>query len=210
MRRAARCCLAWAAIAADGSLRGAPRRRLGSRRESYAVLLYGHHGHTAGAMVLGAVLRRADPGRARTALVANISDAARASLGGGGLWDLVESDSFRRYGVDTEATDYASVWPGRKLDLWALPYDTVVYMDLDIMLLESATLRAHLDGLFRCRPCGLGQVRCGRPGGTGTGGGSGSETRPTCKAQTWGACARAALRARHQPQNQHAVAENAK
>ena len=149
MRRAARCCLAWAAIAAGGSLRGATRRRLGSRRESYAVLLYGHHGHTAGAMVLGAVLRRADPGRARTALVANISDAARASLGGGGLWDLVESDSFRRYGVDTEATDYASVWPGRKLDLWALPYDTVVYMDLDIMLLESATLRAHLDGLFR-------------------------------------------------------------
>ena len=46
--------------------------------------------------------------------------------------------------------------------------------------------KPHLDGLFRCRPCGSGQVRCGRPGGTGTGGSSGAETRPTCKAQNWG------------------------
>ena len=68
--------------------------------------------------------------------------------------------------------------------------------------------KPHLDGLFRCRQCGSGQVRCGRPGGTGTRGGSGSETRPMCMAQNSGECARAALRARHQQQNQHTVAEN--
>ena len=69
--------------------------------------------------------------------------------------------------------------------------------------------KPHLDGLFRCRPCGSGQVRCGRPVGTGTGGSSGSETRPKCKAQNSSACSRAALGARPQPQNQHTVAENA-
>ena len=136
----------------------APGERLGSRSgrraarasatESYAVLMYGHHGHTMGAVVLGTLLRRVDPDRARTALVANISAAAREALSSGGLWSVVESESFRRYAVDTEATAYGEVWAGRKLDLWALPFERVVYMDLDMMLLESPSLRRHLDGLF--------------------------------------------------------------
>ena len=76
----------------------APGERLGSRSgrraarasatESYAVLMYGHHGHTMGAVVLGTLLRRVDPDRARTALVANISAAAREALSSGGLWSL--------------------------------------------------------------------------------------------------------------------------
>ena len=56
--------------------------------------------------------------------------------------------------------------------------------------------KPHLDRLFRCRPCGSSQVRGGRPGAAGTGGSSGSETRPTAKAQNSVACARAALRAK--------------
>ena len=70
--------------------------------------------------------------------------------------------------------------------------------------------KPHLDGLLRCRRCGLGQARCAGPGCTRTGGIRGSETRPTSKAQNSGAGARGALRERNQPRNQNAVAENAK
>ena len=50
--------------------------------------------------------------------------------------------------------------------------------------------KPHLDGLLRCRRCGLGQERCAGPGCTRTGGIRGSETRPTSKAQNSGAGAR--------------------
>jgi len=50
--------------------------------------------------------------------------------------------------------------------------------------------KPHLDGLLRCRRCGLGQERCAGPGGTRTGGIRGSETRPTSKTQNSGAGAR--------------------
>ena len=62
--------------------------------------------------------------------------------------------------------------------------------------------KSHLDGLFRCRPCGSGQVRCGRPGGTGTEGSSGS-----CARRAGRRIRAHALRARHQQQNQHTMAK---
>ena len=49
-----------------------------AKNETYAVLAYGRGGGAAlGALVLGSVLKRVDPGRSRTALVYGVSDDAR-------------------------------------------------------------------------------------------------------------------------------------
>ena len=43
----------------------------------------------------------------------------------------------------------ATAWPGRKLDLWRLPYDKVLYLDADTMLVDHAgTLSKSLAGLW--------------------------------------------------------------
>ena len=56
-----------------------------AKNETYAVLAYGRGGGAAlGALVLGSVLKRVDPGRSRTALVYGVSGDARAALRAGG------------------------------------------------------------------------------------------------------------------------------
>ena len=105
-------------------------RTLDAADETYAVIAYGRGGYIAGAVVLGSVLRRVDPLRARTALVTNITERAREALLTDGLWDLRESASWERHGVSTSVA-----WPGRKLDLWALPFRRVLSLDLDLFIL---------------------------------------------------------------------------
>ena len=101
------------------------------RNESYAVLLYGSGGYVAGALVLGGVLRRVDAARHRTALVANVTTSARAALAADGLYEIRDATELARHGSG------AAPWPGRKLDLWALPFEKVLFLDLDLMLLPS-------------------------------------------------------------------------
>ena len=102
------------------------------RNESYAVVLYGHGGYVAGALVLGHVLRRVDGTRRRTALVANVSASARAALAADGLYDVRHAAALARHAAGP------GVWPGRMLDLWALPFERVLKLDLDLMLLPGA------------------------------------------------------------------------
>lgn len=114
--------------------------------ETYAVVCYGHGGHVAGALVLGAVLRRVDPHRSRTALVYDLSGAATSALAAEGLWSVVQSASFRRHGVNTSSHE---PWGGRKLDLWALPFERALFVDLDLMILPSETSGKHLRQLWK-------------------------------------------------------------
>ena len=41
----------------------------------------------------------------------------------------------------------AAAWSGRKLDLWALPFARVLYMDLDEMILPTSPFNPLLDKL---------------------------------------------------------------
>ena len=123
-----------------------------AKNETYAVLAYGRGGGAAlGALVLGSVLKRVDPGRSRTALVYGVSDDARAALRAGG-WAVAEAASFKTHRIDGDAANdlgKATAWPGRKLDLWRLPYDKVLYLDADTMLVDHAgTLPKSLAGLW--------------------------------------------------------------
>eukprot|EP00629_Pelagomonadales_sp_RCC1024_P004003 CAMPEP_0119266374 /NCGR_PEP_ID=MMETSP1329-20130426/4887_1 /TAXON_ID=114041 /ORGANISM="Genus nov. species nov., Strain RCC1024" /LENGTH=278 /DNA_ID=CAMNT_0007266249 /DNA_START=119 /DNA_END=951 /DNA_ORIENTATION=- len=114
-----------------------------ARNESYAVLVYGDGGAALGALVLGSVLRRADPARSRVALVAGIPEATRDALAT--AWDVREAVAFSEFGVDPLE---AGAWPGRKLDLWRLPFERVLYLDADIIPLEHPRLRQQLDRVF--------------------------------------------------------------
>ena len=123
-----------------------------AKNETYAVLAYGRGGGAAlGALVLGSVLKRVDPGRSRTALVYGVSGDARAALRAGG-WAVAEAASFKTHRIDGDAANdlgKATAWPGRKLDLWRLPYDKVLYLDADTMLVDHAgTLPKSLAGLW--------------------------------------------------------------
>jgi hypothetical protein len=122
------------------------------KNETYAVLAYGRGGGaTLGALVLGNVLRRVDPDRGRTALVYGISDDAAAALRAGG-WTVRPAASFDTHHIDGDAANElgkATAWPGRKLDLWRLPYAKVLYLDADTMLVDhNETLRPALEGLW--------------------------------------------------------------
>ena len=121
-----------------------------AKNETYAVLAYGRGGGPP-CFVLGSVLKRVDPGRSRTALVYGVSDDARAALRAGG-WAVAEAASFKTHRIDGDAANdlgKATAWPGRKLDLWRLPYDKVLYLDADTMLVDHAgTLSKSLAGLW--------------------------------------------------------------
>ena len=112
------------------------------RNESYAVVLYGHGGYVAGALVLGHVLRRVDGTRRRTALVANVSASARAALAADGLYDVRHAAALARHAAGP------GVWPGQMLDLWALPFERVLKLDVDLMLLPGAGPAQHLRRLW--------------------------------------------------------------
>ena len=141
MRRATRALLC--ALALRSAAPKTPKRaKATGRNESYAVVLYGHGGYVAGALVLGHVLRRVDGTRRRTALVANVSASARAALAADGLYDVRHAAALARHAAGP------GVWPGRMLDLWALPFERVLKLDLDLMLLPGAGPAQHLRRLW--------------------------------------------------------------
>jgi len=163
MRRATRALLC--ALALRSAAPKPPKRaKATGRNESYAVVLYGHGGYVAGALVLGHVLRRVDGTRRRTALVANVSASARAALAADGLYDVRHAAALARHAAGP------GVWPGRMLDLWALPFERVLKLDLDLMLLPGAGPAQHLRRLWDAPVGGgpnasaLAAVRTSHPG----------------------------------------------
>jgi hypothetical protein len=109
-------------------------------KQAYATLVYGSKGAFCGAAVLGMMLRRLDPTRPRVALVAGPPNNA-ALLTDGALWSTVAVSY-------VEARSQA-----RKNSLWRLPYERVLYIDVDmwpaLTLEEDASqwseLRAKLE-----------------------------------------------------------------
>ncbi|KAL1500703.1 hypothetical protein AB1Y20_013350 [Prymnesium parvum] len=134
------------AAAASAAARAAARAAAAAHRpsaaaprlnRSYATLVYGERrAAVCEALVLGAALDALDPAVPRTALVANLSAAARRHLSH--RWRLVEGG--------------AAGGARAKSALWRLPYEKVFYLDADHLPLTAGDLaarRARFDFAWR-------------------------------------------------------------
>ena len=90
--------------------------------------------------MLGALLAEADPTRPRTAVVSNASAATRAILAS--TWDLFEGPPVRKERWSSARPGVIKVKDGvpsnRKRGLWLLPFDRVVFFDVDNVPLPGA------------------------------------------------------------------------
>lgn len=128
-------------FAADGTSAKLERfLGLSRPREAYATLMYGDGPFACGAAVLGRALRDADPARPRVCVVWNVSEATRSILRS--TWSLFDGPSVTkvRYGASGALKVKDGVPANRKAGLWLLPYDRVLFLDVDDVPFPTARL----------------------------------------------------------------------
>jgi len=116
-------------------------------REAYATLVYGDGPFACGAAVLGRALRDADPARPRACVVWNVSEATRSILRS--TWSLFDGPPVAkvRYSKSGALKVKDGVPANRKAGLWLLPYDRVLFFDVDDVPLPASGPR--LDALWK-------------------------------------------------------------
>lgn len=101
---------------------------------AFATVVYGDGAHACEAAVLGAVLRRLEPDTQRLALTHDVSEETRAILAVGEIWQIRNASTpptYLPYQPLQQSSWHRQSPASRKVDLWALPFEAVMFWDVD-------------------------------------------------------------------------------